>query len=109
MIPLDSLRLPLHGQRLIEASAGTGKTYTICSLLLRLLLGHADGRTGVMPRTIEQILIVTFTRAATDELRGRMRSRLRTALRVFNGDEEPRDDRLLEQMLADSSNRNKSN
>ena len=105
MISLDSLQLPLHGQRLIEASAGTGKTYTICSLVLRLLLGHVDGRTGVLPRTIEQILIVTFTRAATEELRGRMRSRLRTALRVFAGEEAAGDDRLLAQLLADSSNR----
>ena len=36
---LDPLRLPLQGERLIEASAGTGKTYTIAALYLRLLLG----------------------------------------------------------------------
>ncbi|MCK5666724.1 MAG: UvrD-helicase domain-containing protein, partial [Thiotrichaceae bacterium] len=37
---LDALTFPLYGQRLIEASAGTGKTYTIASLFIRLLLGH---------------------------------------------------------------------
>ncbi|EKT60130.1 exodeoxyribonuclease V subunit beta [Providencia sneebia DSM 19967] len=38
-LSLDPFSLPLHGQRLIEASAGTGKTYTIGLLYLRLLLG----------------------------------------------------------------------
>jgi ATP-dependent exoDNAse (exonuclease V) beta subunit len=38
--PLNPLRFPLYGERLIEASAGTGKTYTIAGLYLRLLLGH---------------------------------------------------------------------
>ncbi|MGL4454857.1 MAG: UvrD-helicase domain-containing protein, partial [Plesiomonas sp.] len=36
---LNPLTLPLFGERLIEASAGTGKTYTIAALYLRLLLG----------------------------------------------------------------------
>ncbi len=39
---LDVLRFPLWGSRLIEASAGTGKTWTIAALYLRLVLGHAD-------------------------------------------------------------------
>ena len=37
---LDALTFPLHGSRLIEASAGTGKTWTIAALYLRLVLGH---------------------------------------------------------------------
>src|SRR5690554_7468318 len=37
---LDVLQFPLTGPRLIEASAGTGKTYTIATLYVRLLLGH---------------------------------------------------------------------
>ena len=37
---LNPLRLPLQGSRLIEASAGTGKTWTIAALYLRLVLGH---------------------------------------------------------------------
>ncbi|WP_430462237.1 exodeoxyribonuclease V subunit beta [Thalassolituus sp. LLYu03] len=65
---------PLAGQSLIEASAGTGKTYTIAGLYNRLILGHGRGgeRLGC-----DQILVVTFTRAATEELRGRIRQRLR--------------------------------
>ena len=38
--PLDAASFPLHGSRLIEASAGTGKTWTIAALYLRLVLGH---------------------------------------------------------------------
>ena len=38
--PVEPLRFPLRGSRLIEASAGTGKTYTIAALYLRLVLGH---------------------------------------------------------------------
>ena len=37
---LNPLTLPLHGSRLIEASAGTGKTWTIAALYVRLVLGH---------------------------------------------------------------------
>ncbi|MDH3866852.1 MAG: UvrD-helicase domain-containing protein, partial [Desulfobulbaceae bacterium] len=48
-------RSPLEGFNLIDASAGTGKTYTICGLVLRLLLEKE------LP--IEQILVVTYTEA----------------------------------------------
>ncbi len=65
---LDPLRLPLRGHRLIEASAGTGKTYTLVTLYLRLLLeAELD---------VANILVVTFTNAATEELRGRIRRRI---------------------------------
>ena len=40
--PLNSMTFPLYGARLIEASAGTGKTFTIAALYLRLLLGHGQ-------------------------------------------------------------------
>ncbi|MBT8433250.1 MAG: UvrD-helicase domain-containing protein, partial [Gammaproteobacteria bacterium] len=56
---------------LIEASAGTGKTHTIADLYLRHIL---DGRQP------SEILIVTYTNAATEELRGRIRQRLYEAL-----------------------------
>ncbi len=46
---LDPLRLPLIGERLIEASAGTGKTFTIAALYLRLLLG-LGGEAAYPPR-----------------------------------------------------------
>lgn len=59
---------PLDGTRLIEASAGTGKTWNICGLYLRLLLERR--------LTVQQILVVTFTKAATAELRDRIRQRI---------------------------------
>lgn len=78
MQPLNPLTFPLNGTSLIEASAGTGKTYTIVNLYLRLLLGR-----GCQPHGIEQILVVTFTNAATAELKERIRSRLRQAYLDF--------------------------
>jgi exodeoxyribonuclease V beta subunit len=75
---LDVQTLPLNGVRLIEASAGTGKTYTISSIYVRLILGHEC--TALTP---ENILVVTFTRAATEELRDRIRKRLKQVLTDF--------------------------
>ncbi|MGB7480417.1 MAG: UvrD-helicase domain-containing protein, partial [Burkholderiaceae bacterium] len=65
---LDVLGCPLQGAALIEASAGTGKTWNICALYLRLLLERELG--------VRQILVVTFTNAATAELRERIRARI---------------------------------
>ena len=62
-------KIPLSGLRLIEASAGTGKTHTITELFLRLILEKE--------LTVNQILVVTHTEAATEELRDRIRTRLR--------------------------------
>ena len=91
--PLDALTFPLFGRRLIEASAGTGKTYTIASLFIRLLLGHGKqaSSTGVLtsqtahhcPLTVDKILVVTFTEAATAELRSRIRERIRETRLAF--------------------------
>jgi exodeoxyribonuclease V beta subunit len=81
--PLDPLTVPLHGIRLIEASAGTGKTYTIAALYLRLVLGHG-GENGFARALIPpEILVVTFTNAATEELRDRIRRRLREGAAFF--------------------------
>lgn len=91
-----ALSFPLHGSRLIEASAGTGKTYTISTLYLRLILRHggeAAFRESLLP---PQILVVTFTDAATRELRDRIRARLVEAAAVFRGDGQPDD--LLAQL-----------
>ena len=63
---------PLLGKRLIEASAGTGKTYTINQLYRRAVLGHRINQ----KLDCTQILVVTFTTAATAELRERIRKRL---------------------------------
>ncbi|HEV2682555.1 MAG TPA: exodeoxyribonuclease V subunit beta, partial [Rhodanobacter sp.] len=79
--PLDPLQLPLRGIQLIEASAGTGKTWTIAALYLRLVLGH-DNATPLLP---PKILVVTFTKAATAELRERIRTRLSEAAEAFRG------------------------
>ena len=68
------LELPLDGLRLIEASAGTGKTFTLATLFTRLVV-ERHLRMG-------QILAVTFTEAATQELRRRIRERLDLAARL---------------------------
>lgn len=87
---LDPLRLPLYGERLIEASAGTGKTFTIAALYLRLLLGLGESAAFPRPVNVEELLVVTFTEAATEELRGRIRSNiheLRIACLRYNPNE----------------------
>ena len=100
--PLDPLRFPLHGLRLIEASAGTGKTYTIALLYLRLVLGHGEhGSAFGRPLTPPEILVVTFTEAATQELRERIRARLDEAARVFAGEAEAPSGDALAALLAD--------
>ncbi|MCB5310071.1 exodeoxyribonuclease V subunit beta [Yersinia massiliensis] len=73
---LEPLTLPLYGERLIEASAGTGKTFTIGVLYLRLLLGLGGESAFSRPLMVEEILVVTFTEAATEELRGRIRDNI---------------------------------
>ena len=155
---LDPLRFPLQGSRLIEASAGTGKTFTIATIYVRLVLGHgspqgsgageiqgvtgdaaltathkdgavdplltipcdsrlgdsgnahrafqeetsgdtqgddqedAPGANQVPPPaamrayTPPEILVVTFTEAATQELRDRIRARLNEAATYFRAD-----------------------
>ncbi len=99
--PLHPLTFPLHGSRLIEASAGTGKTWTIAALYLRLVLGHGDESGFARPLTPQDILVMTFTRAATRELTDRIRARLVQALACFRGTQEvPDNDALLQGLLA---------
>lgn len=81
---LEVLDFPLNGVRLIEASAGTGKTYTIAALYVRLILGHgSNGSAFQRPLLPPDILVVTFTDASTKELRDRIRARLSDAARYF--------------------------
>jgi len=70
----------LKGINLIEASAGTGKTYTLAMLVLRF----------VVERNIEiqKLLLVTFTKAATEELKDRVRKRLSEARSALTGQKE---------------------
>ena len=71
---LNAAEFPLHGSRLIEASAGTGKTWTIAALYLRLVLGHGGAQAFGRPLMPPDILVMTFTRAATRELSDRIRA-----------------------------------
>lgn len=112
---VEPLHFPLWGSRLIEASAGTGKTYTIAALYLRLVLGHGErgtvGLDAAYPPDVDmgfleearppqettafrealtppKILVVTFTEAATLELRDRIRARLAEAAAFFRASAE---------------------
>ena len=77
----DAARSPVEpGRSLIEASAGTGKTFALVALFLRLVL---EGRRA------ERLLVVTFTVDATEELTGRIREALRAAEAVFTGAPNP--------------------
>ncbi len=67
---------PLEGKNLIEASAGTGKTHTITGLFLRLILEKS--------LTVDEILVVTFTEAATAELKERIRGKLLDTVDAFH-------------------------
>jgi len=71
-VRLETLELPLSHLQVIEASAGTGKTWTLCALYVRLVLGHGITRPLLPP----EILVMTFTEMATAELRGRIRKQL---------------------------------
>ncbi|MBD9362845.1 exodeoxyribonuclease V subunit beta [Methylomonas fluvii] len=99
-IPLNPLEFPLSATRLIEASAGTGKTYTIAALYVRLILGHhpdnAEPSGYLLP---PDILVVTFTEAATKELRERIRERLSQAARFFR-QQLPTTDAFLQDIRA---------
>ncbi|MQX53256.1 exodeoxyribonuclease V subunit beta [Alcanivorax sediminis] len=99
--PLLPITFPLHGTQLIEASAGTGKTFTLAALYLRLVLGHGEERAFQRPLLPPEILVVTFTEAATEELRERIRDRLADAARTFADPDATADDPVLAQLLAD--------
>ncbi|MGZ5071338.1 MAG: UvrD-helicase domain-containing protein [Methylobacter sp.] len=77
----------LKGINLIEASAGTGKTYAIAMLVLRFIVEQA------MP--IEKLLVVTFTKAATEELKDRVRCRLAEARRALDGETKNSDHNII--------------
>ncbi len=82
---LDPLALALNGSALIEASAGTGKTFTIAVLYVRLVLGHGQSPDSPLQNLLPpNLLVVTFTEAATKELRDRIRTRLTQAAEVFS-------------------------
>ena len=80
---LELNNIPLTGRNLIEASAGTGKTYTIAALYTRLIVEQ--------DLDVSKILVMTFTNAATEELRARLRKALVDALQAISTDEIPAD------------------
>ena len=98
--PLDWRAMPLDGRVLIEASAGTGKTFNIALVYLRLLLERGLG--------VERILVATFTDAAAQELRERLRKRLVDAERAIDAPPATADDPLhdyVQALCADADSR----
>jgi len=90
MIEFDLIECPLAGINLIEAAAGTGKTYAVAGLYVRLVVEK-----GLTPG---QILVMTYTVAATDELKGRIRKNLKDAVSAFA--EGSSGDPFLEELAA---------
>lgn len=88
--PLNVFEAPLTGISLVEASAGTGKTYNITSLYVR----------AILERDLEpsQLLVMTYTEAATAELKSRLRSRLRESLEAISSN-DPKNDEFLKQLI----------
>lgn len=87
----DPLGTDLRGTNLIEASAGTGKTYAIATLFVRLMLEQGLGA--------HEILVVTFTDAAAAELRDRIRNRVRATLDVYRRDSDSDSDPTLHALV----------
>ena len=83
-VPLEIMKFNMASPALIEASAGTGKTYTITNLVVRALLGLGSKEVALpRPLQIEDLLVVTFTNAATSDLRSRIFERIRAARGAF--------------------------
>ena len=100
MKDFDLLKSPLKGTNLIEASAGTGKTFTITGIFLRLVLEQA--------LSVDQILVVTFTRDATAELRERIRESLKGLMALIENPGSQGEEfleRLAAEHLGDDSRR----
>jgi len=94
----DLLHTPLSGRNLIEASAGTGKTFTIAGVYLRLVLEEE--------LDVSRILVVTFTEAATKELKERVRKKLKEAESGFEAGAS--EDFLIAGLLQSSSDHHKA-
>ena len=85
--PFEALKTELEtGINLIEAAAGTGKTYAIATLVLRFVVEQAVD--------IKKLLVVTFTKAATEELKNRIRCRLLEARRELKSAQSGTDQNL---------------
>ena len=73
----DVMDVSLENSKLIEASAGTGKTFSVAILVIRLILERKT--------PVDKILMVTFTKAAVAELETRIRKFIRTGYRFVSG------------------------
>ncbi len=92
MESLKPARIALDGFNLVEASAGTGKTHAITSLYLRILMEKG------LP--VRNILVVTYTRAATEELRLKIRERMRNALSIIKKAGDAQDDDFVTELVT---------
>ena len=90
MSAFDIFENELAGTHLIDASAGTGKTYTISAVYLRLLLERE--------LAVKQILVVTYTEAATHDLRRRIREKIIDAFNAFSTGKA--EEEILQKLLA---------
>ncbi|AKZ66077.1 exodeoxyribonuclease V subunit beta [Candidatus Palibaumannia cicadellinicola] len=99
---INPITLPLKKNCLIEASAGTGKTYTLVVIYLRLLLGLGQTCDYYRPLKVTEILLVTFTETTTKELRSRIRDNIyRLRISCYCGHS---DDPLLAALLSQITN-----
>ncbi|WP_445666083.1 exodeoxyribonuclease V subunit beta [Fodinibius sp. AD559] len=98
MKELQPFEISFSGINLIEASAGTGKTYNITSLYIRALIEQE------IP--VSKILVVTYTEAATKELKDRLLQRMREAVSVLkNGEVANKQDQFLHELLHHTDER----
>ena len=88
ILPLNVAQMQLRGQHIIEASAGTGKTFNITRIFIRLLL--------VKEVSAAKVLIVTFTKAATQELRGRIAKEVNQLLNDLRESPDKIDDSFVD-------------
>ena len=95
MQKFDAENVTLQGSNLIEASAGTGKTYSIAILMLRLILEQRIA--------VKEVLMVTFTKAAVAELQERIRLFIRKAFKASKG--ENIDDPMIQRLVAEAIGR----
>jgi exodeoxyribonuclease V beta subunit len=101
MKPLESFDISFSGINLVEASAGTGKTYNITSLYIRALIE--------LDISVNKILVVTYTEAATKELKDRLLKRIRESIKVLKSNRVADDsDQFLKKLLKNVDRQSKA-
>ena len=96
--PFNIESICISGKNLIEASAGTGKTYNICRIYLKAILENPK------KFNVKSILVITYTNAATNELKSRIMGILKSALNFFeNRGSEYEDFEILNVFDAEKS------